>query len=73
MRIERLAILGVGLIGGSLARALKAAGVCGEVAGFGRMTVAGKKAPVVYQSMWGQVVQDFVMAPYYVHDIGDAY
>jgi len=36
MRIERLAILGVGLIGGSLARALKAADACGEVVGFGR-------------------------------------
>ncbi|MDX1655850.1 MAG: prephenate dehydrogenase/arogenate dehydrogenase family protein [Candidatus Competibacteraceae bacterium] len=35
-RIERLTIIGVGLIGGSLARALKAAGVVGEIVGAGR-------------------------------------
>jgi prephenate dehydrogenase len=34
--IERLAIIGVGLIGGSLARALRAAGAVGEVVGCGR-------------------------------------
>jgi prephenate dehydrogenase len=34
--IERLAIIGVGLIGGSLARALREAGVVGEVVGCGR-------------------------------------
>ncbi len=34
--IRRLAILGVGLIGGSLARALRAAGAVEEVVGFGR-------------------------------------
>ena len=34
--IERLAIIGVGLIGGSLARALRAAGQVGEVVGCGR-------------------------------------
>lgn len=34
--IDRLCIIGVGLIGGSLAQALKAAGVCGEVVGCGR-------------------------------------
>lgn len=34
--IERLCIIGVGLIGGSLARALKRAGVCREVVGCGR-------------------------------------
>jgi hypothetical protein len=34
--IERLAIIGVGLIGGSLARALAAAGMVGEVIGCGR-------------------------------------
>ncbi len=34
--IERLAIIGVGLIGGSLARALRAAGMVGEVIGCGR-------------------------------------
>jgi prephenate dehydrogenase len=34
--IPRLAIIGVGLIGGSLALALKAAGAVGEVVGIGR-------------------------------------
>ena len=34
--IHRLCIIGVGLIGGSLARALKKAGVVGEVVGTGR-------------------------------------
>jgi len=34
--IARLCIIGVGLIGGSLARALKAAGAVGEVVGYGR-------------------------------------
>ena len=34
--IERLAVIGVGLIGGSLARALRAAGEVGEVVGCGR-------------------------------------
>jgi len=34
--IERLAIIGVGLIGGSLARALRAVGMVGEVIGCGR-------------------------------------
>ncbi len=36
MLIQRLAIIGVGLIGGSLARALRAAGEVGEVVGCGR-------------------------------------
>lgn len=35
MLIRRLAIIGVGLIGGSLARALKRAGACGRVVGCG--------------------------------------
>ena len=34
--INRLCIIGVGLIGGSLARALKKAGQVGEVVGAGR-------------------------------------
>jgi len=42
--INRLTIIGVGLIGGSLARALKAAGACGEVVGYGRTTQALHKA-----------------------------
>ena len=35
-RFERVAVIGVGLIGGSFALALKAAGLCGHVAGIGR-------------------------------------
>jgi prephenate dehydrogenase len=35
-KINRLTIIGVGLIGGSLARALKAAGAVGEIVGYGR-------------------------------------
>lgn len=35
-RIERLAIIGVGLIGGSLARALRAQASVGEIVGYGR-------------------------------------
>ncbi len=34
--VKRLAVIGVGLIGGSLARALRAIGQVGEVVGFGR-------------------------------------
>ena len=34
--IHRLCIIGVGLIGGSLARALREAGACGEIVGAGR-------------------------------------
>ena len=34
--ISRLCIIGVGLIGGSLARALRGAGACDEIIGFGR-------------------------------------
>ena len=36
MLIRRLAVIGVGLIGGSLARALRAAGEVGEIVGCGR-------------------------------------
>ncbi len=36
LRIQRLAVVGVGLIGGSLARALRAAGAVDEVVGCGR-------------------------------------
>ena len=36
MQLERVAIIGVGLIGGSFALALKQAGVCGHVVGAGR-------------------------------------
>jgi prephenate dehydrogenase len=42
--IKRLCIIGVGLIGGSLARALKAAGACGEVVGYGRNPEALRRA-----------------------------
>lgn len=36
MLINKLAIIGVGLIGGSLARALRRAGTCGHISGYGR-------------------------------------
>lgn len=42
--IKRLCIIGVGLIGGSLARALKAAGACAEVVGYGRNPEALQRA-----------------------------
>ncbi len=42
--IKRLTIYGVGLIGGSLARALKAAGAVGEIVGYGRSVEPLKKA-----------------------------
>ena len=42
--INRLTIVGVGLIGGSLARALKAAGACREVVGYGRNPESLRKA-----------------------------
>jgi prephenate dehydrogenase len=44
MMIERLAVIGVGLIGGSLARALRAAGEVGEVVGCGRSAANLEKA-----------------------------
>lgn len=42
--IKRLCIIGVGLIGGSLARALKATGACAEVVGYGRNPEALQRA-----------------------------
>lgn len=42
--IQRLTIIGVGLIGGSLARALKQAEVCSEIVGCGRDEMELKKA-----------------------------
>lgn len=42
--IDRLCIIGVGLIGGSLARAAKRAGVCREVVGVGRNEAQLRKA-----------------------------
>jgi len=44
MLIQRLAIIGVGLIGGSLARALKSKKACGRVVGYGRDTANLQKA-----------------------------
>ncbi len=44
MMIRRLAVIGVGLIGGSLARALRAAGAVGEVVGCGRSAVNLQRA-----------------------------
>ena len=42
--IKRLAIIGVGLIGGSLARAVRRAGLCEEIVGSGRDVVQLRKA-----------------------------
>ena len=44
MLINRLAIIGVGLIGGSLARALRRKNACGRIIGFGRDIEHLKKA-----------------------------
>lgn len=44
MIIDRIAILGVGLIGGSLARSLRAADVCNTIVGYGRNVDNLKKA-----------------------------
>jgi prephenate dehydrogenase len=42
--IDRLCIIGVGLIGGSLARALREAGFCQQVVGAGRNVANLQKA-----------------------------
>ena len=42
--IKRLCIIGVGLIGGSLARALREAGACAEIVGHGRSPAALQQA-----------------------------
>ena len=42
--IKRLCVIGVGLIGGSLARALRAAGACDEIVGYGREAQSLEKA-----------------------------
>ena len=42
--IDRLCIIGVGLIGGSLAQALREAGFCQQIVGAGRNTANLKKA-----------------------------
>lgn len=44
MMIKRLTIIGVGLIGGSLARSIKRAGVCREIVGGGRDEAQLRKA-----------------------------
>jgi prephenate dehydrogenase len=70
--IERLAVIGVGLIGGSLARALRAAGEVGEVVGCGRSAANLEKAVELgvidrYSHDPAQAVQDanmvFVAVP----------
>ena len=60
MTIRRLAVIGVGLIGGSLARALRAAGEVGEVVGCGRGKANLDKAVEV-----GVIDR-------YTHDVGEA-
>ncbi|MHB1352508.1 MAG: prephenate dehydrogenase/arogenate dehydrogenase family protein, partial [Thiobacillus sp.] len=44
MIVERLAVVGVGLIGGSFAIALKQAGAVGEVIGVGRNPASVEQA-----------------------------
>jgi len=44
MKTNRLVILGVGLIGGSLAKALKRVGFCDHIVGYGRNEINLKKA-----------------------------
>jgi prephenate dehydrogenase len=58
--IRRLAIIGVGLIGGSLARALRAAGAVGEVVGCGRGAANLEKAV------------ELGVIDRYTHDVGEA-
>ena len=60
MMINRLAIIGVGLIGGSLARALRQAGEVGEVVGCGRGKANLEKAV------------ELGVIDRYSHDIGEA-
>ncbi len=60
MLIKRLCIIGVGLIGGSLARALRAAGEVGEVIGCGRGRANLEKAV------------DLGVIDSYTHDVGEA-
>jgi len=58
--IRRLAVIGVGLIGGSLARALRAAGAVGEVVGCGRGKANLEKAV------------ELGVIDRYTHDVGEA-
>src|SRR3989304_3623367 len=44
IKFKRLAIIGVGLIGGSLARAVRQAGACAEIIGCGRDVAHLRKA-----------------------------
>jgi prephenate dehydrogenase len=60
VRIERLAVIGVGLIGGSLARALRAAGRVGEVVGCGR----GRENL--------ELARELGVIDRYTHDVADA-
>lgn len=60
MLIKRLSIIGVGLIGGSLARALRAVGEVGEVVGCGRGKANLEKAV------------ELGVIDSYTHDIGEA-
>ncbi|WP_428623565.1 prephenate dehydrogenase [Sedimenticola sp.] len=60
MTIRRLAIIGVGLIGGSLARALRAAGAVGEIVGCGRGAANLQRAV------------ELGVIDSYTHDVGEA-
>ncbi|MEW7980993.1 MAG: prephenate dehydrogenase/arogenate dehydrogenase family protein [gamma proteobacterium symbiont of Phacoides pectinatus] len=60
MRLGRLAVIGVGLIGGSLARALRAAGAVEHVVGCGRGRANLEKA------------RELGVIDSYTHDVGEA-
>ena len=60
LAIRRLAVIGVGLIGGSLARGLRAAGLVDEIVGCGRGRATLEEAVALG------------VIDHYTHDIGDA-
>lgn len=57
MRVKHLAIIGIGLIGGSLARALKRANVCDHITGYARTESELKKAVQL------GVIDDYMLDP----------
>ena len=57
MRVKHLAIIGIGLIGGSLARALKRANVCDRITGYARTESELKKAVQL------GVIDDYMLDP----------
>jgi len=60
--IERLCIIGVGLIGGSLARALREKGFCQHVVG------AGRSAAHLQKALFQSIQQPLVLLPFLQHE-----